>query len=126
MRCQKRCENDLAIKTGNIIKTPLVRSSQEALFVEALALFRDSAIHNDTGILILSAKVTSIGNNFVTKVSTILNRGRGIIKYCSNYFILRLIIYAITSAICCCVSAPWSPHAGIEIDGFGPAGVEPC
>jgi hypothetical protein len=43
-----------------------------------------------------------------------------------NYFLLRLITYAITSAICCCVRALLSPQAGIEIAGFVPAGVEPC
>jgi hypothetical protein len=47
-------------------------------------------------------------------------------KYLNDYFALRLIKYAIASAICCWVRASESPHGGIEIEGFGPEGVEPC
>ena len=38
----------------------------------------------------------------------------------------KLMTYAITSAICCCVNFPESPQGGIEKVGLGPSGVEPC
>ncbi len=41
-------------------------------------------------------------------------------------YLLRLITYAITSAISCEVNLPSSPNAGILFLGSGPSGSEPC
>ena len=44
----------------------------------------------------------------------------------STAYGFKLMMYEITSAICCWVKAFLSPQGGIEKVGPGPAGVEPC